>query len=101
MPDRKFHIALLEPSTIICEGLSAMLYRFLPHLSLFRLDDMRDLDTMIIRNKLNIVILNPSYLQPGKRDFQALRRSHPGVKWIGLVIYAISNRMLAIEDFQG
>ena len=98
MPDRKFNIALLEPSTIISEGLSVMLYRSLPHTSLYRMDDMRDLEMMIIRNKLNIVILNPRYLQPDKRDFHALRRSHPGVKWIGLVYSYYDRELLSLFD---
>lgn len=84
MADGNIHIAIIEPSDIIFEGLSNILLRR-SHLSIFRLDHLNEAFEAIGKEKLDIIVVNPSILQSQKTLFLSLKKGNPQVCWIGLV----------------
>ncbi len=98
MDDRHCHIAVVEPSSIIFEGLSNVLYRGLPAIGLYRLGDIHELELVLNRHRLNIVIINPLYIQSDKKHFLSLRQSKAGLQWIGLVYSFFDKDLLGLFD---
>ncbi len=84
MAESNIHIAIIEPSDIIFEGLSNILLKR-KHLRIFRLDHLNEAFEAISKEKLNIIVVNPSILQSQKTLFASLKKGNPQVCWIGLV----------------
>jgi len=84
MAECNIHIAIVEPSHIIFEGLSNILLKS-NHYRIFRFDSMEEVSYSISKEKLDIVIVNPSFTLHNKQQLIALKKSNPLLRWVGLV----------------
>ncbi len=84
MAECNIHIAVVEPSHIIFEGLSNILLKT-KHFRIFRFEQLEELAKAVDKEKLNMVLINPALLQFAAQQFALLRKSHPRLHWIGIV----------------
>jgi len=88
----------MEPSDIIYEGLSNFLLRKESHYYIFRVKDLVELNDLIIKEKLEVIILNPSILINRIQEFNKLRKNSPSLIWIGLIYAVFENELLSRFD---
>lgn len=92
------HIAIIEPSHIIYEGLANVLLRSEYHFQVYRLENMDELDHPGLKEKIDIVILNPAQVQNNTRHFVQLKRTGPQFKWTGLIYSYFDKEILSVFD---
>jgi len=90
----KINIAIIEPSNIIYEGLSILLLKSEKHYYLYRINDFDELNSMTLKESINIVILNPVVLQNRLKDFAKLKKNHSDIIWFGLIYSYFDNDLL-------
>ncbi|MFW5758765.1 MAG: response regulator transcription factor [Bacteroidota bacterium] len=94
----RVNIACMEPSDIIFEGLSNFLLRKESHYYIFRVKDLEELNDLLLKEKLEVIILNPSILINRIHDFHKLRKNFPKLIWIGLIYAVFENELLSKFD---
>jgi DNA-binding NarL/FixJ family response regulator len=92
------HIVIIEPSQIIFQGLVSMITDSGKNFQITRSNDFAALQHHATRYSLDIVILNPSFLQFDLKTFQAIRSEHPTVKWIGIMYSFFDHQILSMLD---
>lgn len=90
----KINIAIIEPSNIIYEGLSTLMLKSEKHFYLYRINDFDELNSMTLKESINIVILNPVVLQNRLKDFTKLKKHHSDISWFGLIYSYFDNELL-------
>jgi DNA-binding CsgD family transcriptional regulator len=95
---RLTHIAIVEPSHIIYEGLANILLRSEYHFQLYRLENLEELEHPGIKGKMDIVVLNPALIQQPTRHFMQLKLAHQQSKWIGLVYAYFDRETISVFD---
>lgn len=94
----RIHIACIEPSDIIYDGLSNFLLKRESHYYIFRAKDMDELNNLIREEHAEVVIMNPSTLFNRQSDFQKLRKNYPNIIWIGLLYAVYDSEILSRFD---
>ena len=97
MKDCNIYITIIEPSQIVYEGLSHILLRVDHHSHIYRFEGLQELHDFPEKEKLNVVIINPSFIVSNRKSFNAVKRSLPNANWIGL-LYSYFDRKI-IEQF--
>jgi DNA-binding NarL/FixJ family response regulator len=95
MTTRGLHIAIVEPSRIIAQGLFSIITEAGRDIRVSRMADFAELQQEMIRHIPGVVIMNPSLIQVDERSFQSLRSEYPDVKWLGLVYAFFDPQLLA------
>jgi len=98
MTSQGVYIAIVEPSQIIFQGLVSMITDSGRNFHIVRADDFTELQHQAARNPLDIVIVNPSFLQFDLKTFQSLQSEQPSIKWIGIVYSFFDQRILSMYD---
>lgn len=81
----RINIAVIEPSNIIFEGLSTLLLKAEKRFYLYRISDFDELNSIIKKESVNIVILNPLVLQNRLSEFFKLKKHDSDISWFGLI----------------
>jgi DNA-binding CsgD family transcriptional regulator len=81
----QIHTAIIEPSHIIYEGLANILLKSELHFQLYRLENIEELEHHGLKDRIDVVIINPSQIQHNVRGFIQTRQLHNRIKWIGLI----------------
>ena len=92
------HIAILEPSHIIYEGLANILLKSEYHFQLYRLENLEELEHPGLKPKIDIVVINPAQIQNNTRYFIQHKLSHPQFKWAGLVYSYFDKETVSLFD---
>ena len=92
------HIAVIEPSQIIYEGLSDILSKIKLQYQLFHFDDVEEFLSSTVKDRIKIVILNPVYVQYTKKNFINIKRNNISIKWIGMVYSFFDKETLELFD---
>ncbi len=92
------YIAIVEPSQIVFQGLVTLIEDSGRNFHIVRAVDFAELQHQATRNPLDIVIVNPSFVQSDIKTFQTLRNEQPAVKWIGIVYSFFDQRYLSLLD---
>lgn len=85
MIKQQVHTAIIEPSHIIYEGLANILLKSEIHFQLYRLENIDELEHHGLKDRIDVVIMNPSQIQHNVRRFIQIRQLHTRIKWIGLI----------------
>lgn len=85
MDKHRTNICIYEPSAIVYEGISTVLLKSNQYFYLYRINDLEELEHVILKEKIDFVLLNPSLLQNRMNDFFKLKKHHPYIAWIGLI----------------
>ncbi len=85
MGKRRINIAVIEPSNIIYEGLSNLILKSDNQFYLYRINDFNEINNLNLKEKINIVVLNPISLHNRLNNFIKLKKNNPEISWIALI----------------
>lgn len=94
----RINIAIIEDSDIIYEGLTSIILHNSTHIQLYRANDLDDLLILSKQKQINIVILNPSFLQNRQKQFLKLRQSHESIIWIAILYSFYHSDIMSFFD---
>jgi len=98
MDKQRTHIAILEPSSIIYEGLSASILKTEHDVFIYRIDDLDEVDVLQVTKKVSSVLINPALVRNRTGEFTKLKHRFPEISWIGIVYAFFDPSMLKIFD---
>ena len=94
-----FRIGILEPSTVITEGLSNILLKA-GGFDLYHIDYVTDIEHYIVEDDLQFIIINPQVLLVDTKEFLYLKQRTPNVIWCALVYSFFERQVLEMFDMQ-
>ncbi len=80
----RLHIAILESSKIICEGIQTVLYQSDMDCRVHRLDALDDLTELLDNQPIDILIANPVQFVNREKEIQKIRRRYPSMAVAGI-----------------
>ena len=92
------HISIIEPSHVIYEGLANVLLRSEHHFRVYRLENIEELEHPGLKEKIDVVVLNPVQIQNNTRHFIQLKRTSTQFKWTGLIYSYFDKETLSVFD---
>ncbi len=87
----RINIGLVEPSQIICEGLTTILLKAESHNRIFRFDSLDEMIAAIPTHRISLAIINPALAKHNIPDFIQKRNSLQLNAWIG-ILYTLHDR---------
>ena len=78
------HIAILESSKIICEGIQAILYQSDMDCRIHRLENLDDLIELLESNPVDILIANPVQFVNREKEIRKIRKNYPSLSVAGI-----------------
>jgi DNA-binding NarL/FixJ family response regulator len=85
MSQKVVNIIIVESSEIIYEGLFSILTHTGQAFNIHQANNLDELEQANLRNKADIILINPLLIQNQNREFQSLKRELSGSHWIGIV----------------
>jgi DNA-binding CsgD family transcriptional regulator len=98
MDECNLYIGIIEPSSIVVEGLSNILLKEELHYKIVKFDSLKELYSFKNRYKLKVMIINPSIVLANRNEFNSLKSSMPEILWVGLVYSLFDNQTLSLFD---
>jgi len=98
MDNSRINIAVIEPSQIICEGLSNILMKLKKSFYIYRFNDLEEFKISASKETFNVAIVNPSVVQNRLPDFAKLKNNQTGILWIALVYSFFDEEILQKFD---
>lgn len=98
MTNRNLHILIIEPSSIIYEGLSTILGNSEDSFNLSRIDSIEEISNFVVRKPVDILIVNPGLIRNAPKSFNAIRGVLPQAKIIGIVYSLFDQHLLSEFD---
>lgn len=89
------HIAVIEPSPILYEGLTNILLRSGSHFHIYQFENPDELMNSPLKERFELAILNPVYIQGSVKQFQQCRKALPHLRWIALVYTYFDRELLS------
>jgi len=94
----RLHIAVIEPSNIIFEGLSNILIKSDINFHIYRVDNLEELENIYPIRKFNVVIINPTLIQNRLNCFLKLKAELQDLFWIAVIYSFFDKSILEIFD---
>jgi DNA-binding NarL/FixJ family response regulator len=98
MTNNSFHIIIIEPSSVIYEGLNVLLGYSDDHFNVSRVGKIEEIPNIAIRKAIDIVVINPGIIQNNLKVYDAVRSSYPQTRWIGIVYSFFDQHLLSVFD---
>lgn len=98
MANSNLHIVIIEPSSVIFEGLNVILGYSDDLFNVTRFERIDDILNYTIRKRVDIVIVNPGLIQNNLKVYDAIRSSLPQTRWIGIVYSFFNQHLLSVFD---
>lgn len=96
---RSTHIAIAEPSDILYEGLSSLLYHSNNEYIISRLFSIDDIDSVLTNKRTELLLVNPIFIFNNEKELKKLRKNFQHLL-IGCVNMSIvNNYTLSLYDF--
>ncbi len=92
------NIVVLEPSKILYEGLYVSISKSEYDYSFFCVDSLIELETLLIKREISMVLINPCIVQNRLKEFINLKKQYTKVRWIGIVYSFYDNSLLKQFD---
>lgn len=97
--NRRFcHIALLEPSRIIAEGIQAILSQSDKEFNVLKVESIDDLLELLDSRKFDIVIVNPIQFVNREKEIKKIKRNYPNTTLVGIENGAVEKHLTAMLD---
>jgi DNA-binding CsgD family transcriptional regulator len=90
----RVNIAVIESSRIVYEGLSNIITKTKRNCLVYLLNDFYELDQLLIKSEIHIVIINPSAIQNRIIEFTRYKNTHINILWVGIVYSFYDNQLL-------
>lgn len=91
------HIAILEPSRIICEGLQAILFQSDLDCRIHRMETLEELTELLETVPVDILITNPLQFVNREKEVRKLRKQYPSLSVAG-IDYGIIQKQAMLAD---
>ena len=98
MVNNNIHIVIIEPSTIIYEGLCSILGYSDDHFSISRLEKMDDIPNYTIRKTADVILINPAQVENNLKTYNTIRNGLSQTKWIGIIYAYFDQHLLSVFD---
>lgn len=92
------HIIVVEPSTIIREGLEAILTHSCLNPCVSKADNLETIKHLHQKRSSDLVIVCPSLIQNNTKSFNVLKSQLENTQWIGLVYAYYDQSLLSMFD---
>ncbi|MBN2165193.1 MAG: hypothetical protein JW717_02840 [Marinilabiliaceae bacterium] len=92
------NIVVLEPSKIVYEGLYTSISKSEYNFSFFYVDSLIELETLMLKREISIVLVNPGIVQNRLKDFANLKKQYSETRWIGIIYAYYDNSILKQFD---
>jgi DNA-binding NarL/FixJ family response regulator len=92
------NIVIVEVSSIVSEGLSAIFNKSGLKCTLSFSSSLNEAELQITKNKSELVIINPSFIQNSPKPFNTLKCQFRNVKWVGLQYNFYDQKTLSLFD---
>jgi len=96
MSHKSKNILIVESSQIIYEGLSAILSRSSYCTTIFRINDIDDIDKSLLYNSFGLVLVNAAQVQNRRKAFESLIGAYKEINWIGMLTSLVEDDILSI-----
>jgi DNA-binding NarL/FixJ family response regulator len=81
----RINIVIAEASNIVSEGLANLLVKNESHYYITKVGRLDELIMQCSAENTDIVIINPSLFINKTADFNKLKKTFPGIRWVGLI----------------
>jgi DNA-binding NarL/FixJ family response regulator len=98
MAGKILHIVIIEPSSVIYEGLYSILGNSEDYPNIGRIGSIDEIPNYSNHKLVDIFIINPGVVQNSIKAFTTLRNSYPLTKWIGIVYSYYEQTLLSVFD---
>ena len=88
------NIVVLEPSKILYEGLYTSISKSEFDYAFFYVDSLIELETLMLKRDISIVLINPGIIQHRLKEFTNLKNQYTGTRWIGIIYAFYDNSIL-------
>jgi len=85
------NIGIIEPSTIVIEGIESLLLKLPLRINIILIRDFEDMTSKNSLRNLDFLIINPTQLFNRARQVKMFRFENPRIKWFGIV-YAVFDK---------
>jgi DNA-binding CsgD family transcriptional regulator len=92
------NIVVLEPSKILYEGLYTSISKSEYDFSFYYVDSLVELETLMLKKEISIVLINPGILQNRLKEFSNLKKQYSETRWIGIIYAYYDNSILKQFD---
>ncbi len=92
------HIAIIEPSHILFEGLSNILLKGNPHGHILRFDSLDELNEYRHRDHMEVVVINPAIIMGDPNVLSSSKKHLQKAQWVGLVSSVVGEGLLKLFD---
>jgi DNA-binding NarL/FixJ family response regulator len=89
-------IIIVETSAIIYEGLFGILTNTGHSFSVHPAENLIELERLNLKNRADIILINPVLIQNQEKHFLSLKRELAGVRWIGIT-YSLTDPRVSSE----
>jgi len=94
----RIHIAVIEPSQIIFEGLSNILLKTKIHFYLYRVNDLEELAESATAEDFRMVIINPSAVINRQSQLMEIKNKYPELSFIAIQYSFYQDEILRLFD---
>lgn len=98
MAECNIHIAIIEPSHMIYEGLSNILLKGNPHGRILRFENLDELKEYRDKNCLEVIIVNPAIIMGDPGALGTVKKHFHKAQWVALVASVFSDTLLNLFD---
>lgn len=98
MSKSHLYIGILEPSSIVQEGIESFLLKSQLSIKFFLIKDLEDVNFINRSEEALIIVINPTQIQNRIKLFKKLKADNPHIRWIGLVYSVFENELLGHFD---
>jgi DNA-binding CsgD family transcriptional regulator len=92
------NIVVLEPSRILYEGLYTSISKSEYDYSFFYVDSLVELETLMLKRDISIVLINPCIIQNRLKKFSNFKKQYSETRWIGIIYAYYDNSILKQFD---
>ena len=93
------HIVIVEPSDLIFEGLSTILYNSDSEFSVSRLLAFEDIESILENRKVNITLINPALIFNNEKEIKKIRKYYPELLIACVNTAIVDNYTTNLYDF--
>jgi DNA-binding CsgD family transcriptional regulator len=91
-------IVIIEPSEIICEGLTGLLLKSEHHYYIYKAASPEELSTLCAKEEISMAIINPVVFINKATEFNRLKKTYSKISWIGLIYSYFDNGVISKFD---
>lgn len=96
--NKSVNIIVVEPSILICEGLTGILNKSGLKYQLSFAGTMEEMELLFTHKKCELAIINPSYIQNNLKSFHALKCRYNAIQWLGIIYAYYDQGLLSLFD---